>query len=131
MIHGIELIAIEEQKGEFIMINKKIEAREISAETMEHIIYKASCLRSIYQSSGKKKAVTLDMMEMFDCFLSIIEDLDLWDDVITERTYYVLPCDNYGQPTGDIIEQTMTKAEALETPYCYEDYDQAMARAMD
>ena len=43
MIHGIELIAIEEQKGEFIMINKKIEAREISAETMEHIMYKASC----------------------------------------------------------------------------------------
>lgn len=113
------------------MINKNIEAREISAETMEHIVYKASCLRSIYQSSGKKKAVTLDMMEMFDCFLSIIEDLDLWDDVIEERTYYVLPCDNYGQPTGDIIEQTMTKVEALEMPYCYEDYEQAVARAMD
>ena len=98
---------------------------------MKHIIYKALCLRSLYQSAGKKKAVTLDMMEMFDCFLSIIEDLDLWNDVIEERTYYILPCDCYGQPTGDIIEQTMTRAEALETPYCYEDYKQAMVRAMD
>ena len=113
------------------MINKNIEAREISAETMEHIIYKASCLRSLYQSSGKKKAVTLDMMEMYDCFLSIIEDLDLWDDVITERTYYVLPCDNYGQPIGNVIEKEMTRIEAMDEPYCYEDYQTALARALD
>lgn len=113
------------------MINKNIEAKEISAETMEHIVYKASCLRSIYQSSGKKKAITLDMMEMFDCFLSIIEDLDLWDDVIEERTYYVLPCDCYGQPTGDVIEKEMTRIEAMDEPYCYEDYQTALVRALD
>lgn len=113
------------------MINKNIEAKTLSAETMEHIIYKASCLRSIYQSSGKKKAVTFDMMEMFDCFLSIIEDLDLWDDVITERTYYVLPCDNYGQPIGNVIEKEMTRIEAMDEPYCFEDYQTALARALD
>lgn len=113
------------------MINKNIEAKTLSAEAMKHIMYKASCLRSIYQSSGKKKAVTLDMMEMYDCFLSIIEDLDLWDDVITERTYYVLPCDNYGQPIGNVIEKEMTRIEAMDEPYCYEDYQTALARALD
>ena len=116
------------------MINKNIEAREISAETMEHIIYKANTLVNCYRSFCEKNTFnkdTFDVFDMWDAFLSIVEDLGIYEEVVEEKIYYVLPCDNYGQPTGDIIEQTMTKVEALEMPYCYEDYEQAVARAMD
>lgn len=113
------------------MIDKKIEGKEISAETMEHIMYKAGCLRIYYKEAGKQGKIPFEMVEMYDAFLSIIEDLELWEDVIEEKTYYVLPCDSYGQPNGTVEEREMTRFEAMEIPYCFEDYESAIARALD
>lgn len=47
------------------------------------------------------------------------------------RTYYYLPCDRYGQPTGDIVERHLTPEEAAKIPFVFESYMAAVARAMD
>lgn len=47
------------------------------------------------------------------------------------RTYYYLPRDSYGQPTGDIVERHLTPEEAAKIPFVYESYMAAVARAMD
>lgn len=48
-----------------------------------------------------------------------------------KRTYYYLPRDSYGQPTGDIVERHLTPEEAAKIPFVYESYMAAVARAMD
>ena len=53
-------------------------------------------------------------------------------DVMEEkRTYYYLPCDQYGQPRGDVWEILLTPAEAAKRAWVYEDYATAVRRAMD
>ena len=47
------------------------------------------------------------------------------------RTYYYLPHDSCGQPTGDIVERRLTPEEAAKIPFVYESYMAAVARAMD
>lgn len=116
------------------MIDKKIKGKEISAETMEHIMYKANTLVNCYRSFCEKNKINdsnFDVVDMYDALLSIVEDLGIYEDVIEKKIYYVLPCDSYGQPDGTVEEREMTKFEAMETPYCFEDYQEAVARAMD
>lgn len=116
------------------MVDKKIEEKMISAEKMEHIMYKANTLANCYKSFCEKNRFNknnLDVVDMWDAFLSIAEDLGIYEDVIEKRTYYVLLCDSYGQPNGAVIEKGMTRYEAMETPYCFEDYESAIARALD
>jgi len=54
-----------------------------------------------------------------------------------ERTYYRLPTDQYGQPTGEIIPITMTESEfqayrnANPWMFLFDDYDSALYRAQD
>lgn len=51
-----------------------------------------------------------------------------------ERTYYRLPTDQYGQPTGEIIPITMTESEFRANSkwmYLFEDYESALYRAQD
>lgn len=116
------------------MIDKKIEGKEISSETMEHIMYKANTLVNCYKSFCEKNKIdngNFDIVDMYDAFLSIAEDLGIYEDVIEKKTYYVLPCDGYGQPNGTVEEREMTRYEAMETSYCYEDYQEAVVRALD
>ena len=47
------------------------------------------------------------------------------------RRAHLLRFDCYGQPTGDVIEKEMTRIEAMDEPYCYEDYQTALVRALD
>lgn len=106
----------------------------IDTKTMDHIMYKANMIRNGYKAFCSKNKIDSNnfiIVDMYDAFLSIIEDLGIWDDVIEERTHYVLPLDSYGQPNGTVIEKTMTRYEAKETPYCFEDVEAAYARALD
>lgn len=51
-----------------------------------------------------------------------------------ERTYYRLPTDQYGQPTGDVIPVTMTESEFQANRrwmYLFESYEAALYRAQD
>ena len=54
------------------------------------------------------------------------------NDVMEEkRTYYYLPRDQYGQPKGYVCKILLTPAEAAKRAWVYEDYSEAVRRAMD
>ena len=52
-----------------------------------------------------------------------------------KKKYYVLPLDQFGQPNGQIETRFFTDAEAQNFRknhgYIFEDYDQAVLRALD
>lgn len=52
----------------------------------------------------------------------------------TKRTYYRLPTDQYGQPTGEIVPIVLTESEFKanrQWMYLFEDYESALYRAQD
>lgn len=116
------------------MIEMSYKENTISKEKMEHMAYKASMIKSCYKEFWNHNKFNEDnecIMDIYDGFLSIMEDLGLYEDVIEENTYYVLLLDIYNQPDGTVVEKQMTRYEASETAYCFDNYEAALARAMD
>lgn len=71
------------------------------------------------------------MADIYSAFCDIMEELDLYDEVIEEKEYFVLPVDQFCQPVGYVVRQMLSPFEASITPYCFEDEYAAEARAQN
>ena len=119
------------------MIEEKLKfdnGEEINMEVWERMLYKMNHAVSLCKANLKED--WSDWNDMLDYLMDFMEELQIFDVILEKRDYYVLTMDStYGQPTGNVETVEMTPYQAYEYTqkhaYIYDDYAQAMARAMD
>lgn len=109
---------------------------EINMEVWERMLCKMNHALSLCRGSAMQWGKYGDWNDMMSYLCDFIEELQIWNVMLEKRDYYVLTMDPvYGQPTGNVKTIEMTPYEAYEYAqkhaYIYDDYAQAMARAMD
>ena len=108
---------------------------EINMEVWGHMLYKMNHAISLCRGNFVQGDYN-DWNDMMSYLCDFMEEMQIWNVMIEKRDYYVLTMDPvYGQPTGNVETVQMTPYEAyeyaVEHAYIYDDYAQAMARAMD
>lgn len=107
---------------------------EINMEVWERMLYKMNHAVNLCKGNFKKGKWN-DWGDMLDYLMDFMEELQIFSVILKEREYYVLTLDSYGQPNGNVEEVMMTPYKAYEYQkahgYIFDDYAEAVARAMD
>lgn len=78
--------------------------------------------------------IKVSVSDIHSDLLDLVEAMHLYKLLGEKKTYYRLPVDGFGQPTGDVQEVKLRPYEAIleqDYGYIFDDYAEAVARAMD